>query len=489
MKTLKTDPGAKRLVESLRNMGYDCATAIADIVDNSISADASEIYIDIIPKQDARLNTLPKQDFHPAAIIIADNGKGMDRDELHEAMRFGTFQKHPLSDLGKYGLGLKTASLSQCRVLTVTSKAKSASGIRPRRHCMRWDIDHVYETNEWELLVPEEDELNTWEKETLNHEVSGENGTVVIWTNLDGALSLLSSNIIREREKLLAHLIEEVGSHLKMIFHRFMQGSVTGRRKLNIYLCGEPLVPWDPFCRDEKTEELDILHLKVISTEADGSKLEETVTVSPFVLPRQDEFSSDSAWTNASGQKNWNQLQGFYFYRNNRLLQAGGWNRLRTPDEHTKLLRVAVDFPGELDRTFAINITKMRASIPAEIRSDVESNVSAWAKTARARYDNPSRNTSGPKDNFSSSTESKLVVPDSQIPDSYDNSSQSNNPSVPTSSFIHELDKLLIENEGKWDQKKFCDMVLKIIEAVSDKKINAEQIPISIIKKIYRDDL
>lgn len=485
MKTLKTDPGAKRLMESLRNMGYDCATAIADIVDNSISADASEIYIDIIPKQDARLNTLPKQDFHPAAIIIADNGKGMDRDELHEAMRFGTLQEHSLSDLGKYGLGLKTASLSQCRVLTVTSKAKSASGIRPRRHCMRWDIDHVYETNDWELLVPENDEFDDWEKSQLNIPVAQENGTVVLWTNLDGALSLLSSSNPRDRERLLAHLITKVGGHLRMIFHRFMQGSVTGRRKLNIYLCGELLAPWDPFCRSESTKELDILRLPIIITEPDGSKLEEIVTISPFVLPHQNEFSSYLAWKEASGQKNWNHMQGFYFYRNSRLLQVGGWNRIKSADEHTKLLRVAVDFPGELDRTFAINITKMRASIPAEIRDDIESNVSGWIKVARDRYDNPPTKTGNTSQIIHSEPDADPATSQPTYPIKIPGSVNSE----PLNVFQNELDGILVNNKGRWELRNFSDTLIKILDALSEGKIKIEQIPLQLIKKIYRDEI
>src|SRR3989338_8427372 len=108
MKHLTTTPGARRLIESLRNMGYECSTAIADLVDNSVTAHASEIYIDILPKDGSR----------PAAIYIADNGTGMDKEELQEAMRFGSDQQYLQGDLGKYGLGLKTASLSQCRKLT-----------------------------------------------------------------------------------------------------------------------------------------------------------------------------------------------------------------------------------------------------------------------------------------------------------------------------------------------------------------------------------
>lgn len=494
MKTLKTNPGAKRLMESLRNMGYDCSTAIADLVDNSITAHASEIHIDIIPMQDS----------HPAAIVIADNGKGMDRDQLHEAMRFGAFQEYSSGDLGKYGLGLKTASLSQCRTLTVSSKAKSARGVRPRRHCMRWDIEHVYETDDWNLLVPSDKELESWEQKLLDHEVVKENGTVVLWTNLDEALPLLSSEDKLNRERFLAHLIDETSNHLRMVFHRFMQGAVTGQRKLNIYVCGEQLVPWDPFCRNEKTRELDIVRIPVVSMEPDGSKLKESVTVSPFVLPRDDEFSSPAAWRDASGPKNWNQQQGFYFYRNNRLLQAGGWNRIRTPDEHTKLLRVALDFPGELDRAFSINVTKMRAKLPAEIREKITSHVSGWAKTARSRYDGLSsrRNSSQQKHATPPASEGKTIpepapmVTVGRLIFHKSNSTGRDltvtedkkrgliNVTVPA---YHELSGIF--TNSRWDHRKFSVVVLSILEAVADKKVAIDRIPIKMLRKIYQEHL
>ncbi len=494
MKVLKTNPGAKRLMESLRNMGYDCSTAVADLVDNSIVAHASEIYIDIIPKQDD----------HPAAIVIADNGNGMDRNELHEAMRFGAFQEYSPDDLGKYGLGLKTASLSQCRTLTVSSKGKSIRGKRPRRHCMRWDIDHVYKTDDWNLLELSDDELLPWEQKLIEHDVVKENGTVVLWTDLNDALPLLSSENALDRERFLAHLIDEISSHLRMVFHRFMQGAVTGRRKLDIYVCGEQLIPWDPFCRNESTRELEIIRIPVISMEPDGSKLKETVTVSPFVLPRDDEFSSPAAWREASGPKNWNQQQGFYFYRNNRLMQAGGWNRIRTSDEHTKLLRVAVDFPGELDRAFSINITKMRAKIPSEIRQDIKSHVSAWVKIARARYDGLSSRASKQRQKQQrSKTPEKGKAVQEQVKNSVtmgrmifhrsenardiviteDRKRKLINISVPV---YHELAGIFT-NGNKWDHHKFSMITLSILEAVAAKKLPSDRIPVSTLRKIYKE--
>ena len=492
MKTLKTNPGAKRLMESLRNMGYDYSTAIADLVDNSVTAGASEIYIEINPKQFARADMIPKQEYRPASIIIADNGKGMSREELHEAMRFGTFQEYSSGDLGKFGLGLKTASLSQARVLTVFSKAKSGSGIRPRPHYMRWDLDHIYETDDWNLLIPEENELQPWEVQALNHDISKENGTVILLTNLEGQLSLLSSSDDREREKYLARVIDDVSKHLRMVFHRFMQGNVPGHRKLNIYICGTLLEPWDPFCRSEKTTELDILRIPVILTEEDSSKIEKLVTVSPYILPREEEFSSYAAWKDASGPKNWNQQQGLYFYRNNRLIQAGGWSYLRAIDEHTKLLRVAIDFPSELDRTFTINITKMRAGIPADIREEISNNVSTWIKLARTRYDNSS-STDKPSPSVDIPVKPGVTTPVPPINPTSTLRVTSTPASVQTKPTtdddVNKALRIFYSDQENWTFEQFCKVLIDLLEKIYNKEITSDQIPMQEIKKIFEKKL
>lgn len=476
-------------------MGYDGSTAIADLVDNSITAEASEIRIDIFPKQEDR----------PAAIVISDNGKGMDRTELHEAMRFGAFQEYAPDDLGRYGLGLKTASLSQCRTLTVSSKPKAARNTRSMRNCMRWDVDHVYETDDWDLLIPSDSELDAWEKEILNDGISHENGTVVLWTNLDEALPLLSSTDAREREKFLAHLIDDVSAHLRMVFHRFMQGVVPGRKKLDIYVCDNKLIPWDPFCRNEKTQELDIAKIPVVSVDPDGSKIRGNVVITPFILPREDEFSSPGAWRDASGPRGWNQQQGFYFYRNNRLLQAGGWSYLRSVDEHTKLLRVAVDFSSDLDAAFSINITKMRSKIPAEIREKLINLVGTWSGRARTRYDrkasNRGRSTQSKYDDAPVSQgrfrpEPLAAVTVGSLIFSPNNTSKkglliSENKKtgqieilVPHNHELASVFSLKPNNEG--ELRKLCLAMLTLLEAVSNKKVKPNKIPVELLKKIYK---
>jgi hypothetical protein len=495
MKKVKAPPGAKRLIESLRNMGYECSTAIADLVDNSLAAGASEVHVEMFAQSGGQ----------PAGVVIADNGRGMDRDQLYEAMRFGAFQEYSAEDLGNYGLGLKTASLSQCRNLTVSSKAKATRGTRPRRYFMRWDLDYVYRSDDWDLLAPSAEELEQWELEALTHTVAEEKGTVVLWQGLEEALPLLTAQDVRQREKFLAYLMGEVGDHLRMVFHRFMEGSVTGRRKLNLYMCGQKLEPWDPFCRRESTRELEIM---TVPLAARNTETTSTVTISPFILPREDEFSSPKAWKDASGPRNWNAQQGFYFYRNHRLLQAGGWSNLRAADEHTKLLRVAVHFTRDLDQSFAINVTKMRARIPTEIRDQVRNALSKWAKDARERYDRrPVKRTaadSRPAGRLPAQSEPKRAS-DAAPPNvtfgpiSF---ARSNAPThkltvvdgskpgqlkilIPQS---HDL-SAVFETNGTDELLKLCLSAISILEAVYEQRMSRARIPLESLKRALRKHL
>ncbi len=495
MKKVKAPPGAKRLIESLRNLGYDCSTAVADLLDNSVAANASVVYVEILAQHGSR----------PPYIVIADDGTGMDREGLQEAMRFGSFQEYTPEDLGKYGLGLKTASLSQCRKLTVASKPRAKNGSRPRRHYARWDLDFVHGTDEWDLLLPVTEELKDWEAEALQHEASAAGGTVVLWSGLEEALPLLSHHDIQKRERHLAQLINRVGDHLRMVFHRFMEGMVDGRRKLHIYLCGEQLKPWDPFCRNENTRELDILSLPLTVTDRSGSETTGVVTISPFILPHEQEFSSTAAWKDAAGPRSWNQQQGFYFYRNHRLLQAGGWSWLRAVDEHTKLLRVAVQFPQKLDRAFEVNVTKMRAKIPADCRESVKGSVSRWAKVAKDRYGKtPSpRRTSGSgqiAENAAPSAAKSARKTETPPNVSYGNLSfaLSNAPSHaltvaagPGNGQVkiviphkHEAATLFapIDRDNS-ELRRFCIAALSVLEAVYERRLKPDQIPIESLRR------
>lgn len=498
MKSVKAPPGAKRLIESLRNLGYECSTAIADLIDNSLAADASEISVEIV----ARSGDVP------AHIIISDNGKGMDRDKLLGSMRFGAFQEYSEEDLGKYGLGLKTASLSQCTKLTVSSKpAKSRGNNRPSKSIARWDLEYVYKTDDWDLLTPSSADLKEWERNALDSEVSNNRGTVVLWSGLEEAHPLLCSASSGNRDRYLAQLITDVSDHLRMVFHRFMQGMIQDRPKLKLTVAGSELVPWDPFCSSEKTTEpLDIVKQQVyVPGDSSGNK-KATVTMKPYILPREDEFSSREAWKEASGPSNWNHQQGFYFYRNHRLLQAGGWSYLRTVDEHTKLLRVAVNFPGSLDKAFSLNITKMRAHIPAEIREETREAISKWVKPARTRYDRGvNKQQSGGQRATPAPTKPEPAAY-SKAPASIKvgnmNFSLSNVPSRTLSITgngaglnvvipqAHECSVMFDKMNGrKGDLTRLCLALVCLLEAVNQHRVRTTDIPLQTVRRLMRKHL
>lgn len=365
MQKVQAAPVASRLIEGLRDLGYDFETAIADLVDNSLEADATEIDVDVIPAN-GRI---------PAHVIIADNGTGIARGKLTDVMRLGVQEEHSPDDLGKYGLGLKTASLSQASVLTVSSRAESSR----QNHVARWDLKEL--DVKWDLQLLDDEDLRDWEKKALGAKVARTQGTVVLWSELNASL-LLDSSSERRREDALADILLNVERHLREVFHRFLEHAIPRRRKVEIRVGGTAVLPADPFCRSESTKELKVEEFAVQVNETKTAPL----TLSPYILPHEKEFSSKKAHDDA-GWGNWNQRQGLYFYRNNRLIQAGGWSWLRTHDEHIKLLRIAVDFTGELDKSLNVNVSKMRARIPAEVRVAVRNAVSAWAKLARQRYD------------------------------------------------------------------------------------------------------
>lgn len=354
-------PSARRLITSLRDIGYDFSQAVADIVDNSVEAKATHIRIDV------------EFDGDDSWVRIADNGHGMSSKQLLEAMRYGAERDYGEEDLGKFGLGLKTASMSQCRRLTVASRHSKS---RAQVSAFAWDLEHIERTNKWEVLSV----ARTRRGPELYQLLEEHTGTVVLWQRLDRILG--SKHPYGEMaNRRLAQMCREIETHLAMVLHRFLGGQ--HQRKLRITLNGNDIQPWDPFCRAEaKTEKWEPFWIQVDEEGAKGS-----VRVEPYILPHEKSFSSPNAHKRAAGPNGWNQQQGFYIYRAGRMIQSGGWSRLRAPDEHTKLARVALSFSPNLDDAFKVNVAKMRAQIPASIRDELSSFVQKFAKTARQSYD------------------------------------------------------------------------------------------------------
>lgn len=354
-------PAAARTISSLRDVGYELPQAVADLVDNSIAAQATKVWIDLHFEGDN------------SWIRVSDNGTGMDAHTLTESLRYGTERDYSDDDLGKFGFGLKTASTSQCRRVTVASRR---SPLRARIEVRALDLDHIEWTNRWEILVISPEDRHTY----LTDPLQTTTGTVVLWENLDRILDYKDPWGGWARRKLL-EAAEAISEHLSMVFHRFLGGEVR-RHKLEIEVNGSAVNAWDPFCRDERaTIALPEHDLTVASETGIG-----IVHVSPYVLPDKSEFSDASAWQRASGPLKWNRQQGLYIYRANRLIQWGGWSRMRTIDEHTKLARVAIDFTPSLDAAFGVNISKAIVNLPPDLHEELEPVVSQVVRAATQRY-------------------------------------------------------------------------------------------------------
>lgn len=359
-KDIKSIPSAARTIRALRDVGYTFPTAIADLVDNSITAGATRIDIDIR--------------FRGAQswARIYDNGCGMTKDTIDEALRFGGDRDYEEMDLGKFGFGMKTASLSQCRRLTVASRA-----IGGRLLIRRWDLDHVERTKDWNLQALSIKEC----QRECTEQLDNGNGTVVFWDKLDRVLGY-SDPSSKWAENGLSDLCREVEDHIAMVFHRFLSGQARRRIPLSIFINRNPIKPWDPYARDE--ERTRALDRGTFHVSCDGHK--SAVTLQPFILPTESQFSSKQAHKRAAGPKKWNQQQGFYVYRADRLIRSGGWLHLRTVDEHSKLARVALDFLPEADDVFKVNIAKMQVGIPSEIRDDLKALVDKVVAQAQQAY-------------------------------------------------------------------------------------------------------
>jgi hypothetical protein len=356
-------PSAGRLMTSLRDIGYEVASAVADLVDNAIDANATHIAIDVIA------------DGPNSWLRVSDDGIGMSGPRLDEAMRYGTRADYGPRALGHFGLGLKTASLSQCRRLTVASSERHKN----RTTIRRWDLDDVIATDSWSLeRIP----VRSAPERLLAPLVETGHGTVVLWENLDRMLPRRPTPGMTMR--VLATAENEISEHLAMVFHRFLDGEAyAGRGRLTMTLNGQEVPAWDPFATSEPHTRA--LPPQTLDYEDSDGRLV-AIDVHPYILPAQQHFSSPEAHRRAGGPQRWNRHQGFYMYRRDRVIQAGGWSRLRTLDEHAKLARIAIDLPVDQEDRFAVDVAKMRVTIPEELRPGLRAVASGAVAVAQERY-------------------------------------------------------------------------------------------------------
>ncbi|MFI8694697.1 ATP-binding protein [Dietzia maris] len=347
------------MTESLRDIGYDFSSAVADLIDNSISAGATKIRVQM------------EFDGENSRVFIADDGAGMGVQGVQEALRFGSRRDYDLGDLGRYGLGLKTASLSQGRSVTVVSRARGV-----KLQVQRLDLDLIAEYDDWIVVVPAPDAAVVRARELL----AGDPGTVIVWEKLDRILPPNQSTGGWAKRRFDG-LREKLKTHLSMVFHRFLSGEGNAR-KLEVWVDDDELTAWDPFQRQEReTKELGSESFEVMVGNQVGK-----VHLRRYILPSRNAFSSQEAFDAASGPLKWNRQQGLYIYRANRLVQWGGWAGTRAVDEHTKLARASIDFDTDLDDAFNINVAKMRVALPPQLKQMLSRPVSELCILANNAY-------------------------------------------------------------------------------------------------------
>ncbi|WNS73683.1 ATP-binding protein [Bacillus sp. DTU_2020_1000418_1_SI_GHA_SEK_038] len=334
MITEVVQPNISNFIKSLRDIGYTFEVAVADVLDNSITAKAKNVHISCMP--------------NPSTVFtLLDDGTGMSNSELIDAMRLAT--NDPDSpregvDLGKFGLGLKTASFSQCIDLTVLSKKNGVVSIK------QWDLKFISRENEWLLITPD---ISEYTNVPLFEEfMQQENGTLVVWRGIDTF-----------KEADIPNKLDILRSHLSLVFHCFLEGIVPGKNALKIFVNGQSLEPFNPFNpKHIATQQLVPEKIKYLNSE---------IIVQPYILPHHSKLSQQE-FDKYATKDGYTKSQGFYLYRAHRLLIHGTWWGMhRTNDAH-KLVRIKIDIPNNQDTAWGIDIKKSAANPVSEIKKDLK---------------------------------------------------------------------------------------------------------------------
>lgn len=342
-------PNPKSTINSYRSFGYNLSTAIADIIDNSISAGADRIFLEY------------KWKGKDSYITILDNGCGMHKEELVQAMTPGSKdpdEERNEKDLGRFGMGLKTASFSQCKRLTCITKKENYAIIK---RC--WDIDFINQENEWQLLDYVSDEL------FVDKIANQKSGTLVLWEKLDRIVGEAESTNEKVKKAFYDEMVT-VKKHLSLVFHKFIES-----KSLKIFFQNDEIEANNPF----------LLHLDP-KPEMGQPEQFDNVEITYFILPHMSEIGKEE-YEKTGGSLGWFEQQGFYVYRGSRLLVAGDWLGFQKKRDYSKLARIAVNFSNIGDFNWKLDIKKSTATPPIEIRKELD-RISKIAITKSAKIYN-----------------------------------------------------------------------------------------------------
>ena len=345
---IQSIPEARLLLASLRSVGYNEETAIADIIDNCISAQAHEIKIQF--------------DWEKKRIVISDDGFGMSEKDLIENMRIGSSDPEKIrdeDDLGRFGMGMKTAAFSLGKKLTVVTKSDSVVSNAS------WDLEQIPEIG-WNLIIRDESEIFEFSSQM------GEQGTTVVIENLD---RVIDSDDEKKAKNKFYRAASKTEKHLALTFHRFIEED-----DLILELNGNPIKAWNPFVLENSaTQELS--EESVFSD--DGCS---EMVIQPYVLPHKTKFASDDDYQKAGGPKGWNYHQGIYVYRNRRLIICGTWFDYIKKEPAYNLARIKIDITSASDEDWKIDIKKSTASLPSYAREAVERAIDLCTETSARVY-------------------------------------------------------------------------------------------------------
>jgi hypothetical protein len=326
-------PGVE-LLESMRSVGYSFSTAVADLVDNSISAGSRHVEIVGDPVE-ARF------------VTILDDGEGMSPDAARSALQLAGSARNrerAATDLGRFGLGLKTASLSQARKISVITRHDGVTT------ALQWDIDHVLATQQWSLTVLAPAEIA--ELPGATEFMARATGTLVVWQALD-----LMLGGARDPDQVMRDRLSSLRDDLALTFHRFLKGGQ--KSELNLTVNGLAVRSIDPFLEDNPRTQVS----PVESMTIEGERVE----FQAYTLPHQSGLTpvERKRWDLTAGMR---ERQGFYIYRNRRLISFGHWYGLARREELSKQSRVRVDIPNTVDHLWQLDIKKSRAEPPQAFR-------------------------------------------------------------------------------------------------------------------------
>jgi hypothetical protein len=363
MKFIENNPDADRLIHGLRDTGYSFNTAAADIVDNSIAAGATQISLDIVLENTGK-----------RYVFFGDNGHGMNEDDLLDALRYGAPKRIDEKSLGKFGLGLKTASSSICRRFDVISRKSPSDKLAK----LGWDVDVVAEQKAW---VNIKDSITSEDKENFS-DYCGDKGTLVVWSNCDQLLGASYKQPGGQQEqRAITNLTKSLKNHLAITYHKFLSEADLSQRNIKIFLNGESIEGFNPFY-EEKSDQILPAHETKIPIEA-ASGEEHVAHVHAWILPHSKEMSKAE---NDKFAKLLNKNQGFYIYREGRLISAGGWHGLFGLEDHYKCYRIQLEFGHELDEAFKVDVKKSRIIFDPELEDYLKGLLQPGYREANKRY-------------------------------------------------------------------------------------------------------